>query len=66
MGEKCHFAHRKEDVRNPGDPLPPDTPFMSEPKILALNAVGLACLDPSEEILHELAIKGKKFIHGSF
>ena len=32
MGPKCHFAHGKEEIRKPSDALPPDTPYINEPK----------------------------------
>lgn len=32
MGPKCHFAHGKEEIRRPSDVLPPDTPYINEPK----------------------------------
>lgn len=32
MGGKCHFAHGKEELRNMHDPLPPNTPYIADPK----------------------------------
>lgn len=33
MGTKCHFAHGQEDLRTPNDPLPPNTPYINDPKL---------------------------------
>ncbi len=32
LGNRCHFAHGKDEIRKMGDKLP-NTPFLSGPKI---------------------------------
>lgn len=33
MAAKCHFAHGKEEMRSLHDPLPPNTPYITDPKL---------------------------------
>lgn len=33
MAAKCHFAHGKEELRTVHDPLPPNTPYIADPKV---------------------------------
>lgn len=40
MGAKCHFAHGKEELRNIHDPLPPNTPYIADPKAKKINQNG--------------------------
>jgi hypothetical protein len=32
MAARCHFAHGKEELRTVHDALPPNTPYISDPK----------------------------------
>lgn len=40
MAVKCHFAHGKEELRSIHDPLPPNTPYITDPKLNKTSGPG--------------------------
>lgn len=56
MGDKCHFAHKKEDLRAQSDPLPLETPYISDPKLTVLNSIGISSLS-TEKFIDDIMLE---------
>ena len=59
MEDKCHFAHGKGELRMVSDPLPDDTPYINDQKLMVLNNLGIACLADNRQVRRQLKELGR-------
>lgn len=59
MGDRCHFAHGKGELRMVSDPLPANTPIISDQKMEIFRQVGLVCLSDMPAVKKKLLDMGR-------
>ena len=58
MGDRCHVAHDKSELRGPGDPLPEYTPYVSDQKLVHMNFIGISSISNDPIVAERLIESG--------